>query len=37
MDYGMMDSGDMNWLAIVCAGWTIGFWAGYGIRRYLAI
>ncbi len=27
MDYGMMDYGDMNWLAIVCAGlayWLLG-------------
>jgi len=27
MDYGVMDYGDMNWLAIVCAGlayWLLG-------------
>jgi hypothetical protein len=35
MDYGVMDYGDMNWLAIVCAGLAYWLLAQYGIRRYL--
>ena len=36
MDYGVLDYGDMNWLAILCAGLT--YWlprARFGIPLYL--
>jgi hypothetical protein len=35
MDYGVLDYGDMNWLAVFCAGLPTGFWARSGIRPYL--
>jgi hypothetical protein len=38
MDYGVMDYGDMNWLAIICAGlayWLLGaiWYSAYLVRR----
>jgi hypothetical protein len=35
MDYGVLDYGDMNWLAFSVPGWPTGFWARSGIRPYL--
>jgi hypothetical protein len=35
MDYGVLDYGDMNWLAVFCAGLAYWLWARSGIRPYL--